>query len=829
MWLVRTLGIVAGTVALCALMAAQPVPTINPHTNIAWPPGCELYNAATNACVHPGGTAANPAGTPGQLQFNAGTFMGASPSSMDVNGNMQASVNTRINVRIYGAKGDCTSDDHDAIIAAQSAALATPGGATLEFPKAPGGCYLTSKLEWQGVPIEGQPGGTEGLVVIKSKPGQDILHVADPALVSYQYIKSWSIRNLQLTLDTSVGGTFPHRWPGRWFDDGAMTTGSAVFKTITGNITCADIGQAIKVFGAGPGGTDLITTVADVAPCWATTTSVFQIVTLAAAASTTVTNAHTYLSLLNLPVTTNIGACAIAWDNFDGDPSHWNNPAATGNYANFYDVMNHVTIASTAPTGNNCAIYTQGVWGFYGLDVRNFEVRGQVFGVVQGSSELGAYFQSSSNDFQKWDHGSIEHVKYPWIEYNGGYNSWSDIELTAEFGFQLINLGNRWFDGLASGYINISEFEGGTGAIGMRFEGTNMHIVNTGLTGGASQKAYLYTFSSMCDGCYMIGTLQAGGAGNHIKFSANHIAPTDITDGGLNNAFTNSYASNPFAGIQPNYNINITKKKGQNNEINRMTADFIRDGNYSTPYSLNDLLIWPKDLLLPGGTPGMYEANIQADASSPTGSNIVVRTAHALSQYIQMFTYDPNAFIAIGSAVPAAPATIAFYAKCPAGTTTFTLGVGAMNGGYGYNQFFNKVFSCTTAYQTYSTIVDFTPYPGGDIFFVSTNNTFYVAWIAIRPNVGDVNGVSIASITPLVGTTGSIGGSALTAGQCTSGTVAVASSTTAMAVVATPVTYPGDAIGWRGYVSAAGTVTVKICATIAGTPTASNYNVRVIP
>lgn len=80
----------------------------------------------------------------------------------------------------------------------------------------------------------------------------------------------------------------------------------------------------------------------------------------------------------------------------------------------------------------------------------------------------------------------------------------------------------------------------------------------------------------------------------------------------------------------------------------------------------------------------------------------------------------------------------------------------------------------------------------------------------------------------LSGTTGSIGGGALLAGACTSGTVAVTGSTTAMSVVATPVTYPGDGTDWKGYVSSAGTVTVKVCALVAVTPTAGNYNVRVI-
>lgn len=89
-----------------------------------------------------------------------------------------------------------------------------------------------------------------------------------------------------------------------------------------------------------------------------------------------------------------------------------------------------------------------------------------------------------------------------------------------------------------------------------------------------------------------------------------------------------------------------------------------------------------------------------------------------------------------------------------------------------------------------------------------------------------INGASLNPV--LAGTTGSIGGGALTVGTCTSGTVAVANSTTAMAVAASPVSYPGDGIYWVGYVSAAGTVTVKVCATASITPTASAYNVRVL-
>lgn len=80
----------------------------------------------------------------------------------------------------------------------------------------------------------------------------------------------------------------------------------------------------------------------------------------------------------------------------------------------------------------------------------------------------------------------------------------------------------------------------------------------------------------------------------------------------------------------------------------------------------------------------------------------------------------------------------------------------------------------------------------------------------------------------LTGTTGSIGGSSLAAAGCSTGTVAIVGATTAMAVALNPVTYPGDAAYWKGYVSSAGIVTVANCIVTAGTPAASIFQVRVI-
>lgn len=78
------------------------------------------------------------------------------------------------------------------------------------------------------------------------------------------------------------------------------------------------------------------------------------------------------------------------------------------------------------------------------------------------------------------------------------------------------------------------------------------------------------------------------------------------------------------------------------------------------------------------------------------------------------------------------------------------------------------------------------------------------------------------------GTTASIGGGALGAGACASANTTVTGAATTMPVATSPNTYPGDGFVWQSYVSAADTVTTKVCALVAGTPTASTYNVRVI-
>lgn len=86
----------------------------------------------------------------------------------------------------------------------------------------------------------------------------------------------------------------------------------------------------------------------------------------------------------------------------------------------------------------------------------------------------------------------------------------------------------------------------------------------------------------------------------------------------------------------------------------------------------------------------------------------------------------------------------------------------------------------------------------------------------------------IETLSSLTGTSASIGGGALLAGACASTDTTVTGATVGMAAVSNPTTYPGNGSTWFSYVSAANTVTTKVCAIIALTPSASTYNIRVL-
>ena len=114
-------------------------------------------------------------------------------------------------------------------------------------------------------------------------------------------------------------------------------------------------------------------------------------------------------------------------------------------------------------------------------------------------------------------------------------------------------------------------------------------------------------------------------------------------------------------------------------------------------------------------------------------------------------------------------------------------------------------------------------YASGNGFYVDKNGNTTAHNLTLT---GSCSGCALSA------TTSSIGGSVLALNACSTTTVSVPGATTAMAVFVSPVVDPNSAgsrlYDWYGYVSSANTVTVKVCALAAGTPTTSTYNVRVI-
>jgi hypothetical protein len=666
-------------------------------------------------------------------------------------GPLNASVNSQINVIAYGAKGDCATDDTAAFTAAQTAALTYQTGnslpAALYLPKPPGGCYIVSNWTWKGVSLLGP--ATTGLaaaspyqsaVTLKSKPGQDVLHVPDPTYTTGTITVNpgWAIENISFLVDNSVAGSFPHRWPGRWFDDGAINSGSAVFTSANSEITCGDVGQAIQINGAGVAGANLVTTIQSVSPCWIPSTqsgkAQWQVVTLATTASTTVTAAHSYISVLGLPVTENIGNCAIAFDMADGLRSNWVGATAGGNYGR----MDNVTFGTTNGQNNDvCGIFTQGNPYLYGVRVDNFAFYNQKFSVVQTASELNSFQESNAGDFQLWQHGLFFLPWNPWISINGLSNKLKHVQYNTKSGVQIMQLANSAYDSATGWDIDLGgEAPNGATVYGHRIDGNYETITGDFAVNGTSEVGYADVNNSTINGD--VNNTQLNGFGNTV------IAP-NITTGVIDNGYANKVRWIYNGGGSPNgmplnYWVCGTFCKGSSDLAGRFTPDFLLDGNFTTPYNHDDQLIMPKDVVLTTG--GAYNQYIVTDSTAKSGVALIVSGSAPTAYYYAFMQYNElsNTLqgVKIGTNFPTTGGMFYFSAKCPTGST-FTAYAKA-------STTFSQAFSCTTSYQQYSIPMTFV---SGDIGQQlqfgggSGTNPFYLEWAAFVPRLNFPAGTTI--------------------------------------------------------------------------------------
>lgn len=701
--------------------------------------------------------------TPQYLKKASPTFTGSMSGPT-----LNSSVNTWINVMAspYNAKGDCSTDDEPAVAAAQTAALAFSLGsqstAVLYFPKAPGGCYLfNTTFQWLGVPLIGQPAGLANLnaggVSIKGAATKDIIHVADPNVSAINFHSDWVIRDITLLVNdtSSTVGLFPHRWPGRWFDTVSMTNGSTTLTDTSGRgrIGCGDVGQAIRVVGAGVAGADLVTTIASADPCWAGAVAISsaQKVVLAAAASTTVTNAHTYISVNGYSTTYTMGNAAIAFDNYDGNTAHWINPSQKT--VQTYAGITNVAIGTTdnGQANDSVGIFVQGSWSWYGTFVDHVNIQRIVWPMAQVCSELSSYTGNCMNDMQRWTHMKVNGTN-AFLTYDGLLTHYTDIQFDTQKGPQYLALGVIGEYSPDQMKQDNVEFENASTVYGTRYTGQSGWFNGVDLAPNSSV-AYFDSADTYCR-CNWT-SLQAGGYGNKFESNADESLAT-TTDVGKNNTFVAKYLASPSLSNPPSLAYSITKASLLNRTAGLWNADFLVDGNLSTPYNRFDFMIMPGDWIYNFGSSGLLSG---FDAASPTGQYIDLPSLFNNGSFNQ-FTYTgaKNGRIAPGVNFPTTGLTVYFSAKCVTGSA-FTLELHGFVAGVDTNVLGTTgSASCNTTYQNY-TMRATGALAGNDYLTIKNPNAQVVrlAWMYFAPDRGGSSTpVLAAALTTTAATTDNV-------------------------------------------------------------------------
>lgn len=256
---------------------------------------------------------------------------------------------------------------------------------------------------------------------------------------------------------------------------------------------------------------------------------------------------------------------------------------------------------------------------------------------------------------------------------------------------------------------------------------------------------------------------------------------------------------------------------------------------------------------LPNGNP--YALAISPDGSIFTGGDNTL----CIGGYCQADARTANASMIFGNLgtttfrikdVSDSAAGKNFY---PLQWTKYAAGVTYMSIGYGTDAATGSVLdvngsvTAVSGYKVNGVVVipnTTTGYHGNGAKLQMSDNTGTTGNIAkfdANGNTSDGGGTATAtgtgnliraSVMPLSGTTGSIGGTALAAGACATGTATISGAVggAGMVAVAQPSNGndPGAGMSWKTFISSNGTVTVNVCAAVAGTPIASTYYVKVI-
>lgn len=742
--------------------------------------GCLGQNAIANGCTGATTAAGIWANITGGVQTGSGTGqVNTLPGELDAN------INGIYAVTTYGAVGDCTgsgsnascTDNHAAIQAAINAAYAVGGSVYIPTnPSASGQTvyYTRLPIDPKGVSIFGPPGAngaaqnfaSQARVVIRGAPGKDVFNGPDPTSGAYvAWLPGYTVRDLTILFDDTVdvSASNIYRRPGRTLGDAVMTSGSAVLTSASAIFQGGDVGQAVTVTGAGTSGANLTTTIASIQ-------SKTQ-VTLSANASTAVTGANLYISVMNLPVTQNIGNCGWAVEDKLG------NGNAGGASGNFYNVN---VQGIDAGINNSCGYMFQGQrfvydsrWqdGFASGEFAFAFIPAPAPPCITGSGCTISW--SGMGDTNVWDKIWIAGT-YPFLAYDGEINRFMPSQISnAAFGPHILSTSGirsspLYWD-IWIGELETNPATCGSGDIAFRASGENMHVGRLEISGCSGSIFQWDANDSTVDG---IGTSQAvttiNISGTLNDFSSEYdsdyftSATQNIT--GYGNRFFTKQTSNTPSGVQAG-RPQIGGVSPGTPLLSRpayafaRTHDFIDKGATSYYYNGEDLWWWPSEIAQLGVTP-----NRVLDPTSDSG--LVYQETTQTN-----FNSVNNSSVIIGKGIPAGKIRIYIKAKA---NTSLTNAFYAYAGATPLSGSVNA--SLTTSFQVFSFDTDTTSYSGQQFIFISGGfgtpspaGTVSIAWIALRPWVNDepVNSLQIGSGTAMTDNTGN--GSAILHSDGTSG------------------------------------------------------------
>ena len=305
---------------------------------------------------------------------------------------------------------------------------------------------------------------------------------------------------------------------------------------------------------------------------------------------------------MSLPVTARVGNCAFAVDDYTS-------ASVTQFLINsVFENLRIQTVSSPTLQHNSCGFFFQGNGGhLYGDMFRNIYAQTywgflDVPGDAPGTS-LNQGF-GDTNDFSNFWMNSW----YPWVTYNGGWNSMEHGQFTdSAFGPQIliVNDGSEQSAGLWTMHSVEFESQSVTGpSAGWRVSGNQMSFDSVQLTQatnpGYGNLAQWDALGSQCHNCVMeTGQINVTGRQNDFTFTGEGDSFT-YNDTGMGNTCSIGISSNPvYDWQQPALPRACDAASSRGGAIAfGHNADFIRSGNETTPYhNGNDLYIHPGDLV----------------------------------------------------------------------------------------------------------------------------------------------------------------------------------------------------------------------------------------